>query len=66
MVATYLIGFCFFYGIGAQKDTRKGFYLFQEAGELVYQNRKYAAAQNMVGYCYRNGEGVERDAEKIF
>lgn len=50
------VGQEFFYGISRRKSYRKAFpYLFEAA------NDGYIHAQNLVGYCYDLGLGVEKD-----
>ncbi len=43
-----------------QKDYDRAFARFQVSGEV----RGYAPSQNMLGVCYRDGLGTERDLEK--
>ena len=46
-----------FYGIQCRKNFRKAFpYLLQAA------NAGYVHSQNLVGYCYAEGLGVEKDS----
>jgi len=52
----FMIGQNYFYGDGVRKNCRKTFpYLLAAAQDNI------AHAQNLVGYCYNLGLGVEKD-----
>lgn len=55
----YDTGFMLYKGLGCQQDYAAAVALFRQAAD-----RDHAPSLFMLGLCYRNGYGVERDAER--
>ena len=51
-----LLGQCYTYGIGTQRDDRKAVEIYKIAAEAGY-----AQAQFDLAICYRHGEGIEKN-----
>ena len=59
--AEYMLGKCYFFGLGVTPDKTEAFEYFRKAAE---QNN--ANAQYMLGVCYESGTGIDRDnAESV-
>ena len=54
--AEYMLGKCYFFGLGVTPDKTEAFEYFRKAAE---QNN--ANAQYMLGVCYESGTGIDRD-----
>ncbi|RIB19847.1 kinase-like domain-containing protein [Gigaspora rosea] len=57
----YMLGYCYEYGIGTEKDENKAFTYYQKSADMNDSNGMY-----QVGYCYYLGIGVEPDNHKAF
>ncbi|RIB26216.1 hypothetical protein C2G38_2030398 [Gigaspora rosea] len=55
------LGYNYCYGVGVEKDEKKGFGYYMKAAKLGNSN-----AVNEVGLCCYNGTGVERNYQKSF
>ena len=56
--AFFMMGACFFWGVGVQKSAKKALACFKKAAAL-----NYADAICMVGFCYYEGFGVDCDTQ---
>jgi TPR repeat protein len=56
--AQFWLGYCFYKGIGIQKDLNKAFSLFNQAA-----NQNIADAMVFLSLCYLYGQGVEQNDE---
>ena len=54
-----LLGDCYYYGEGIEKNLKRSFECYLNAAEAGN-----VSAQNDVGYAYENGEGVDKDLSK--
>ena len=54
--AQRMLGECYFYGRGVEKDPAQAFCMYRSAAQ-----RGDIPALNIVGYCYKSGEGTEKD-----
>ncbi|RIB15176.1 kinase-like domain-containing protein [Gigaspora rosea] len=57
----YLVGYCYEYGIGIEKEEIKAFTYYQKSADMNNSNGMY-----QVGYCYYLGIGIEIDEQKAF
>ena len=57
----YILGRCYFFGDGVEKDVEKALQLFEKAAE-----ERHSGSQRFLGRCYLFGEGVEKDVKKQF
>lgn len=58
-IAEYNVGWYYLYGKGVEQDFTEAYNWFQKAAE-----HGYAGAYRWLAYCYSNGIGVAKDAEK--
>jgi TPR repeat protein len=61
LASVWVLGYCFFKGIGVVHDYTKAFKWFEAAANLGF-----AAAQNNLGNCYFEGRGVYKNYKKAF
>lgn len=59
--AIYLLGECYYEGLGTVKDHQKAFEYFKKAAEQGYD-----AAEFWTGKCYYDGTGVEQNISLAF
>ncbi len=57
--AQFLLGHCYFNGLGVMKDECEAVRWFRKAAE-----QNFAKAQLILGLCYYHGDGLERDHAK--
>lgn len=58
-ISQYLLGACWDFGFGVEKDFVKAVEWYTKAAEAGF-----AKAQFWLGRCYENGQGVEEDLAK--
>ena len=59
--AQYMIGICYKFGYGTEKDMIKAVEWFAKSTE-----QRNSHAMNNLGFCYDKGEGVDQDMAKAF
>ena len=57
----YQVGYCYYLGIGVEKDKHKAFEHYKKSAAMNNLNGIYKTA-----ICYYHGIGVERDINKFF
>ena len=57
----YLLGYCYEFGIGVEKNENEAFVNYQKSADLNNPDGMY-----QVGYCYNLGIGVEVNKQKAF
>lgn len=62
--AQFLLGLFYQQGAaGVEKNPKKAFELYLKAVAPTPTNSGYIPANELIGYCYENGEGVKKDLE---
>lgn len=60
-----VLGFCFLFGIGVRKDSRRAVSLFEEGTHSEDPFTKSISKSNLA-YCFILGDGVRKDRERAF
>lgn len=66
--ATYMLGECYYYGVGVAKDIEQAFNLYAEAAHIAQDSpspiKCHAHLFLALAQCYESGAGTPKDAQK--